>query len=1211
MVIQGRKGGGGGGHTPVESPDNLQSTATAKILLAISEGEIAGGLDDTRIFLDGTPIGNADGSKNFEGVTWEFREGSQQQEYIKGIPSVDNELSIGVELKSDSPYIRSFSNTQLSALRVRLSVPQLLQQKDNGDTVGYRVEYAIDLSTDGAGFKQVLKSAFDGKTTTEYQRSHRIDLPNASSTWQLRIRRLTPNKDSARYADRINISAISEVIDAKLRYPNTALLFVTFNAEQFKNGIPKVSVRPKGGLVIKVPSNYSTETRTYSGAWDGTFKMAASNNPAWVFYDIVTNKRYGCGDRISAAQVDKWELYRIAQYCDQLVPDGRGGDGKEPRFLCDVFIQSQEEAYTVLRDIATIFRGMTYWFDNQVKVMADMPADVFRVFTNANMVNGKATYHGGSQQNRYTQALVSYSDTNNHGSDEIEAVVDASLQRRYGVRKTKISAIGCTRQTESNRRGRWVLLTNAQDRVISFATGLEGAIPAPGHIIGVADVNLAGRKIGGRVSSAEGRKVTLDRVADAKVGDRLIINLPSGKSEGRTVQSIDDKVITVTATYSEKVEANAIWTVDADDLAIQLYRVTSIEDNNDNTYTINGVYHNPDKYAHIDTGARIDEKPITVIPPGVQPPPKDVTITSQTIVNQGIAITSLVAQWEAVDGAIAYEAEWRRDNNNWVSVPRTSSLGFDVSGIYAGRYQVRVRAINASDISSIWALAPETELKGKEGDPPPVLGFTASPLVFGIRLDWGFAPNTGDSLKTEIQYGETADIETFKLLADVPYPARSHELSGLQPAKTLHFRARLVDKLGNQSDWSEVVSGQAEFDASIIIDELSDEFLSSEAGDILQKGLDANVEGILENAAALGGTVQHFLRENGKMRAEIVEVRNYVVTETTALAEKIDIVKVTADESWAAAQNALQAKYDMEEGTASATWSSLVTVHYDGVDYDAGMVISAELKDKEVKTSIGFSADTFGVFNPASGKLEPIFFIKNGVVYMRSAFIDKAGVQELLIGSVIYSDDYEEGKKGFLIDGKTGKAEFNDVVVRGDVYAKSGHFSGDITGATGTFSGKVEADSIIGDVVASSEIARYTFNIEKHPKTRRVLIKMMTFQKKKSPVRVTLIPTSGEYIYQAVVDGNRTPNHVIYLMDSGKKTILRQNYNGSGHNFDVESFTFDIDAGNGSVDLYAWASETRAGYVQKITYSFYANVINKTTQSVQVKNEEEIGAYMP
>ncbi|WP_318839960.1 phage tail tip protein [Providencia sp. PROV080] len=927
VKIQGAKGGGGGGHTPVESPDSLLAESTAKILLAISEGEIAGGLDETRVFLDDTPIANADGSKNFEGVTLEFRPGSEHQEYIQGIPSVDNEIAVGIELKDDQPYVRSINNTQLSAVRVRFSVPQLLQQHDNGDTTGYRIDYVIELSTDGSGYKEIIKSAFDGKTTSEYQRSHRIDLPKANTGWQVRVRRLTKNQNNARIADKISIAAITEVIDAKLRYPNTALLFITFNARQFNNRIPKISVRPKGGILVKVPTNYDPINRTYSGVWDGTFKLAATNNPAWVFYDLVLNNRYGCGDRIKASQIEKWDLYKIAQYCDELVPDGRGGDGKEPRFLCDVYIQSQETAYTVLRDIAAIFRGMTFWADNKVNAVADMPEPIFRTFTNANIVGGKPAYSGGSIQNRYTQALVSFTDIDNHSNDDVEAVADLKLQRRYGVRKTELSAIGCTRRSEANRRGRWALLTNANDRMVTFATGLEGAIPSPGHIIGLADSTLAGRDTGGRISAVDERKITLDRTTSIKAGDRLIVNLPDGKSEGRTVTSVNQKVVTVSVEYSQAPQKEAVWVVDSDDLAIQLYRVVNINDNGDNTYTISGVIHNPDNYDHIDAGARIDERPITVIPPKVQPAPKNVRISSYTQVDQGIAFTTLRVDWEAAESAIAYEAEWRRDNGNWINAPRTSTLGFEVNGIYAGRYQVRVRAINASEISSVWANAEETQLNGKEGNPPKPLNLRATSEVWGITLNWGFDANTSDTLKTELQYSSENTTESMQLLADVPYPLKSYRMSGLKAGARFYFRARLVDKTGNQSEWTSVVLGESSTDVEGILDAVGDTFLTNEAGQKLQEQIDfnqSNVQLQLEQAAeaTLNNTVMlnqvsfRLLEEEGTRRSEIFRLEQVRISDQEALARWQQQVKTDYEQTSSAVLKVQESVSTLEKSTA-------------------------------------------------------------------------------------------------------------------------------------------------------------------------------------------------------------------------------------------------------------------------------------------------------
>ncbi|HEJ9413590.1 TPA: DUF1983 domain-containing protein [Proteus mirabilis] len=1099
-LIHGAKGGGGGGHTPTESPDSLLSESTAKILLAISEGEIAGGLDDTRIFLDDTPIGNADGTKNFEGVTWEFRPGSEHQEYIQGIPSVDSETSVGLELKDDQPYVRSINNTQLSAVRIRLSVPQLFQQHDNGDTTGYRIEYAIDLSTDGVGYNEVLRSAFDGKTTSEYQRTHRVDLPKANTGWQIRVRRLTKNQNTARIADKVTISAVTDVIDAKLRYPNTALLFITFNARQFNNRIPKISVRPKGGLLIKVPTNYDPINRVYSGVWDGTFKLAATNNPAWVFYDLVLNNRYGCGDRIKASQIEKWDLYKIAQYCDELVPDGHGGDGKEPRFLCDVYVQSQESAYQVLRDIAAIFRGMTFWADNKVNVVADMPDSIFRTFTNANIVGGKPAYSGGSQQNRYTQALVSYTDTNNHSNDAIEAVADIKLQRRYGVRKTEISAIGCTRQTEANRRGRWALLTNANDRVISFATGLEGVIPSPGHIIAVADSTLAGRDNGGRISRVEGRKITLDRRANIKAGDRLIVNLPNGRSEGRTVSLVADNIITVSTEYSQEPEKNAVWTVDADDLALQLYRVVNITDNGDNTYTITGAIHNPSNYDHIDSGARIDERPITIVPPGVQAPPKNIRISSYSQVNQGISFTTLRVDWDTVDNAITYEAQWRRDNNNWVSMPRSSTCGFEVDGIYAGRYQVRVRAINASEISSVWANAQETTLTGKVGNPPKPVNFRASSLVFGIKLDWGFGENTGDTLKTEIQYSKTNDGEGLMLLSDVPYPSKTYEMAGLAAGVIFYFRARLVDKTGNQSEWTDFIRGESEFDTSTILPELGNHFMTAEAGKQLDEKLNWNTESIAELTNATYSLSTDVLRYSANAQAGITQLQQLRVSDNEAWAQDIKRVYASIGENAAEikhAQNSIvdldkafsedrtrvQARFNEQEGMIEekmqatfeqsgdgvVTHSINITIKHNGLSYNAaGQVISAQVKNGKLESYIGYNANNFAWYNPVNGKMELFMYAKNGQLFIRDLFIEDGSITNAKIGNVIQSNNYLNGRPSWIIN-KNGFAEFQNIKARGEIEATSGRLKNVVIEESCDILGKLKVENLEGNIVTVTQ----------------------------------------------------------------------------------------------------------------------------------------------
>lgn len=988
-IIRGRKGGGGGGHTPVESPDSIQSIARAKMLFALGEGEFAGGLDGTNIFADGTPALNADGSENFPGFRWEFRPGTQAQDYIQGIPAVENEITVGTELKSGTPWVRSVSNLQLSAVRLRFGWPMLQKQEDNGDVNGYRIEYAIDVATDGGSYQEMLTAAIDDKTTSLYERSHRINLPKATAGWQVRVRRLTPNANSARIADRMNIEALTEIIDAKLRYPNTALLYVEFDSKQFPN-IPKISCAPRG-RVIRVPDNYDPETRSYTGVWTGGFKWAYSDNPAWVFYDIILADRFGLGDRIDSTQVSESELYRIAQYCDQPVPDGRGGDGMEPRFTCNVYIQSREDAWTVLSDLAGIFRGMTYWGQNQMVALADMPRDMDFTYTRANVIDGKFTYSSASERTRYSTAMVSWSDPANHYADAIEAVFDSDLVRRYDVNQTELTAIGCTRQSEANRRGRWALLTNSKDRTVSFSVGLDGMIPMPGHIVGVADQMVAGRVIGGRISAVDGRKLTLDRKPGAKAGDRLIVNLPSGKAQARTVQAVNERVVTVTTAYSEIPVSESAWSIDADDLAVQLYRVVGIADNDDGTFTVTAVWHEPGKYAAIDTGARIDERPISVIPPGVQPPPKNIAIDSYSSVSQGLAVTTLRAKWDAVDSAVAYEAEWRKDSGNWVSMPRTSALGFEVPGIYAGRYLVRVRAINASDISSVWATSKETYLKGKEGKPPVPVGFKASPLLWGIQLDWGFPDGAEDTLKTEIQYSDNAAGNNAMLLADIPYPLHTHTMTGLKAGQEFWFRARLQDRTGNQGDWTGWIKGQSNANAGDYLESIGDGFLTDKDGDRLTGDIDTNIEAIIQNALANNATVEHQWAQYGTVRADILIVKTTIAEVDRAMAELSTQVQAQIDDVTAVLEDKLTATVDADGATAIHTLKAGVRVN--GVFYNAGMSIAVLAETgKPVITRIGFNANQFVLMSGSGDTQYSPFAVVNGQVFISDAFIQNASI---------------------------------------------------------------------------------------------------------------------------------------------------------------------------------------------------------------------------
>ncbi|EPA3074171.1 phage tail protein, partial [Enterobacter cloacae] len=675
---------------------------------------------------------------------------------------------------------------------------------------------------------------------------------------------------------------------------------------------------PKG-RIIRVPDTYDPETRTYSGTWEGVFKWAWTDNPAWIYYDIILNERFGLGQRIDATQIDKWELYRIAQYCDQLVPDGKGGSGTEPRFRCNVYIQDRNDAWTVLRDLAGIFRGMTYWGDNKMYVLADMPRDVWHIYNHASVVEGKFTFADPSETTRNTAALVNWSDPANHYKDTPEPVYDSDLAMRFDYRQLEMTAIGCTRQSEANRRGRWALLTNGIGEVVTFSTGMD--VPPVGEVIGVAANELAGRTIGGRVSAVNGRNITLDRAADVKAGNRLFLNLPSGTAQARTVQAVNGNTVTVTTPYSETPEAECNWGVDSDDLFIALFRVTGTRDNNDGTFEVTGTTYNPDIYSAVDTGARLDERPVSVIPPGVQAPPGNIVVDSYSTVNQNIAITTMRVAWDSVQGAVAYEAEWRRDSGNWISVPRTSSLGFEVQGIYSGRYLVRVRAVNASDVSSVWATSSEVNLTGKVGNPPKPVGFIASDnVVFGIELSWGFPANTDDTLKTEIQYSLTGTEDDAMLLADVPYPQRKYQQMGLKAGQIFWYRAQLVDRSGNESGYTEWVRGQASIDVSDITDVILEEIKDSELfKDLIESAIDSSeklaelsdaikenadglaaavgsnkqtAEAIIGNALAIADVVVRQTAQQGANSATFEQLREVIATETEA--RVTDVIRLDA-----------------------------------------------------------------------------------------------------------------------------------------------------------------------------------------------------------------------------------------------------------------------------------------------------------------------------
>ncbi|WP_430444787.1 MAG: host specificity protein J [Pseudomonas piscis] len=980
--IIGYKGGESKPRPAVEAPDSLQSTAYARMLDLVSEGEIQGLVAGERsVYLDETPLANADGSRNFSGVSLDVRTGSQDQQHIPGFPAVESEIAIGVELKSDQPWTRAITNLQLSAVRVRLSVPRLSQTNtSNGDTNGYTVQYKIELSTNGGAWVQVLASAFSGKTSTKYERSHRVDLPPATAGWQIRVTRLTPNSTSGAIADKTSIDAITEVIDAKLRYPGSAIIGLEFDASQFQS-IPTRSFDLRG-RIIRVPSNYDPASRIYSGVWDGSFKTAWTDNPAWIFYDLLLHYRYGLGHLLNAAQVDRWELYRIGQYCDQPVPDGKGG--AEPRFTCNLFLQTRSNALDVLQDLATTFRGMAYWAAGSVMAVADIPEDPVYTYANANVIDGKFGYYGSAKKTRYTVALVSWNDPSDFYRQKVEYVDDQAGITRYGIQQTEITATGCTSQGQAQRIGKWALLTNRlETESVGFSVGLDGSLARPGQIIRIADNDRAGRRIGGRLRSATLDALVLDADVKAYPGDTITVIMPTGKAVSRVIKSVgypvkwstrgikwssgrmtmdttgfpaDVQQVVLAADLEELPPQHSMWAIDSTTLATQLFRVMSVSEDfsgSEIKYSISAVRHNASKFDAIDNGTRIERPPVTVIPPSVQRPPTNVAVSNGHFVDQGSAVSVMTIEWERPEAAIAFEAYWRKNDGDWIFAGRTGGTSVDVSGIYAGRYVAKVRAINSLDIGSVFATSVETVLNGKTTPPPLPSSFTATSIVFGIKLAWGIPAglSTADVQRTEIWYSQTSDVATAIKFGDYAYPQTDLTIMGLAAGVRFFFWARLVDRIGNVGAFFGPVAGQSSADAGVILDYLNDQITETQLSQHLLEKIDSGGEATVQLEA---------------LKTEL-----------------------------------------------AAMYSIKTQLTVDGKPYLAGIGVGVENNEGIITSQVLIAASRFAIVDPNAAEIYYPFVVQNNAAYIDSAFIKNGSIDMLKIGSNLQSSNYVPDVSGW------------------------------------------------------------------------------------------------------------------------------------------------------------------------------------------------------
>lgn len=737
-VIRGAGGGkGGGGSTgAVEAPNSLRSKQYARLLDLLGEGEIEGLVDGLKsIYLDGTPLQNADGSFNFQDVVVASRTGTQAQAYVPGFNAAESVVEVATEVLQTTPVTRSISDPNVNAVRVTITVPQMTSQDTtNGNLSGTSASIAIDVQSNGGGFVEVAADTITGKTTSPYQRNYRVDLPG-TGPWDVRVRRITADSASSAIQNKTVWSDYTTLIDQKLRYPNSALVGISIDAAQFR-GIPSRGYDVKL-LKVLVPSNYFPLTRTYTRSattgldtgvpqtWDGSFYLAWSDNPAWCWYDIVTNERYGLGDFIDPALVDKWQMYTIGKYCDELVPDGFGGT--EPRFTCNIYLQTREEAYKVVNSMASIFRGMAFWAGGGMTSTHDAPADPIAMFTSANVIDGIFNYSGSGLKARHTVALVTWNDPADGYRQKVEYVEDQIGIARYGVVQTEMVAVGCTSRGQAHRAGKWLLYTERMEtEIVTFKAGLDRSHVYPGAVILTQDSSRAGKRLGGRILSATTGAVVVDAPITIEAGKTytLSVVLPDGTVEERVLSNTagDTSTLTPSTALTAAPQAFAIWVVSVNDLVPELWRVVALKETSKAQAEIVAIEHHPEKFGLVEYGIAFEPAQTTAIDTVSYPP---TNLIANTYVS-GPGTLDVVVSWDAAEGTKAATVLWRKDDDNFESAVVYSNT-FTIHGASIGTYTILV-----STVSSLGAPSTKATLTYN------VVSATLLPDVTGLALKQPF-----------------------------------------------------------------------------------------------------------------------------------------------------------------------------------------------------------------------------------------------------------------------------------------------------------------------------------------------------------------------------------------------------------------------------------------------------------------------------------------
>jgi predicted phage tail protein len=801
-VVTGAGGGGGGksnGRAPIEDPDTLESRAMISVLDLIGEGEIGGLVDGAKsIFFTETPVQNPDGSFNFKGVSWSIRNGTQNQQTIPGYAAVEAPYSVGIRVRADTPRTVTVNNPNVDRVRVVVTLPSLAQSDaDDGDTHGSTVQFRFMVSVDSGPYVNLIgDQTISGKARSRYQRAYMITLPKPGSTWNIRMERITADSETSLIADETYFDSYVEIIDARLSYPNSALIGVTLDSAQFSSVPPRAYL--VDGLYIRVPNNYDPVTRTYTGIWNGGFKLAISSCPPWILYDLLTNYRYGLGQFISPSQIDTAALYKIGRYCDEMVPDGFGG--MESRFTVNTVINSQAEAYKLIMDLSSAFRGMSYWNGGMVAFSQDAPTEPGMIFTPANVIGGTFNYTGTARRDRHSVALITWNDPKENYKQKIEYVEDGDLVRKYGIRKIEMVAFGCTSRGQANRVGKWILYTEQfESDLVSFSVGLDSALMLPGEVIKIHDTYRAGKRMGGRLAACTDASATLDAEVELdSVGAQISIRLPDGTFADRIINEVAGAhtVITWNNPLPAVPVANAIWLLAEPKLEPMLARVIGIGQGEEpGTFSIAALEHNPSKFNVIELGWELEEPNTSIIDPSVVSLPINMAVTeSQYQVAPGIVGTKLYVSWEGREPS--YELRWRRIGKyqtNWQTIS-TSTATVELENVRAGIHEFELIAINGLGRSSD-KVVQSHDVVGRTTAPGDVYNFVVTRRTSDLLLKWDEVKDIAVS-SYEVRVGpswDTAEVITAGFRGTMV----THDQN---EAGTYYYHVRSVSVLGVYSD---------------------------------------------------------------------------------------------------------------------------------------------------------------------------------------------------------------------------------------------------------------------------------------------------------------------------------------------------------------------------------------------------------------------------